>query len=334
MATRVTDEEAERIDAFFGDGTYDAWHGFDTEADTQLSRKKRADTTLWRIDHTLSVLSPYGTDLVEKLQQDCAWAIDLIKQKKFPDPAQFNPLLKIFPVALDTADLMLSDAEAIPTLWLLAGAAGTPALAFTAKAGQIHQELLELDELLREAQAEEIEAEIKSLLGVVITTVELFTPGLGLLAKGGLAATEAYLSGGTTPAAGSKYGKITLEAIEEVEKAGHTVRHIAKGGGKFLTIAGFYFDVEEVLEAKGNVKKIKALLEKANKEFKEIQDQITVAVKGFERLQNILVTREAAARREIDEKLHERDVLIQQYAYSVIKPVAWKLVDDYSKFGH
>jgi hypothetical protein len=80
----------------------------------------------------------------------------------------------------------------------------------------------------------------------VITTVELFTPGLGLLAKGGLTVAEAYLAGGTGTAADSKYAKFTLESIEEVEKAGHAVRHVAKGGGKFLTISGFYFDVEEV----------------------------------------------------------------------------------------
>ena len=333
MATSVTDEEAERIDAFLGDGTYVTCHEFDIEVDTQLSRKKRADTALWRIDHHLSVLSPYGTDWVEKLQNDCAWAIDLIKQKKFPDPAQFRSLLTIFPVALDAADLMLSEAEAIPTLWLVAGTAATPVVGFTAAAGQLHQELLELDELLREAQAEEIETEIKSLLGVVITTVELFTPGLGLLAKGGLALTEAYLAGVTGPAADSKYGKIALERIEEVEKAGHTVRHIAKGGGKFLTISGFYFDVEEVLHAKSNVKKIKALIEKANKEFKDIQERVTEAVNGFRRLQSILDTRERAARREIEQKRRDRDDLIQQYSYSPIKPVAWKLVDDYSRFG-
>lgn len=333
MATNVTDEEAERIDAFFGEGTYDTWHGFDVEADTQLNRKKRADTALWRVDHKLAVLTPYETQWVEKLQNDCAWAIDLIKQKKFPDPAQFNPLLKIFPAALDTADLMLSDVEAIPTLWLAAGFAAVPAVGFTAAAGQLHRELLELDELLHEAQAEEIEAEIKSFLGVAITTVELFTPGLGLLAKGGLAVAEAYLSGWTGTAAGSKYGKMTLESIEEVEKAGHTVRHVAKGGGKFLTISGFYFDVEEVLHAKDSVKKIKDLIEKANREFKDIQDKITAAWKGYQRLQNILDTTEAAARREIDNKRRERDDLIRQYQYGLGKPIAWKLVDDYSRFG-
>jgi len=135
MATSVTDEQAERIDAFLGDGTYDTWHVLDMEADMQLSRKKRADTALRRVDSRLAVLSPYGTDWVQKLQNDCASAIELIKQNKFPDAAQFSPLLKIFPAALDAADLMLKDAEAIPTLWLVAGVAAVPVVGFTAAAG-------------------------------------------------------------------------------------------------------------------------------------------------------------------------------------------------------
>jgi hypothetical protein len=332
MATNVTDQEAERIDAFLGDGTYDKWHMFDLEADAQLSRKKRMDTALSRIDQQLMVLSPYGTDWVEKLQYDCASAINLIKQKKYPDPAQLNPLLEIFPVALDAADLMLSDAEAIPPLWIVAGAAAVPAVGFAAAAGRLQRDLVELDELLGEAMAEEVETEIKAFLGVVITTVELFTPGLGLLAKGGLMLVEAYLAEWTGVPAYSKYGKGGLEALEEVEKLSHTVKHVAKGGGKVLTIAGFYFDVDEVLHAKGNVKKIKALMETANQEFKSIKDKIPPAVKGYQRLQRILDTTEAAARREIDTKNLERDELIRQNSYSLVKAVSWK-VSDFSKIA-
>jgi hypothetical protein len=332
MGTTVNDEQAERIDQFLGAGTYDTWHVLDVEADMQLSRKKKADAALWHVDHSFSVLSPYGTDWVEKLQYDCAAAIELIKQNKFPDPAPFYTLLKIFPVALDAADLMLQEAEAIPTLWLVAGAAAVPVVGFTATAGRLHQELMELDELLSEAQAEEVETEIKAFLGVVITTVELFVPGLGLLAKGGLAAAEVYLAGGGNTASRSKVAKFALESIEDVEKASHTVKHIAGRGGKFITLTGYYFDVEEVLHAKHNVKKIKDLIEKTTKEFNEIKDKLSQVVKSYERLQHIVETSSRSAQRAADEKRWERDDLIQQYAYSIVKPIAWKLVDDYSKF--
>ena len=67
-----SDEQAETIDAYFGGGVFDTWHGFDVEADMQLNRKKKADTSLWHLDHGFAVLSPYGTDWVEKPQNDCA----------------------------------------------------------------------------------------------------------------------------------------------------------------------------------------------------------------------------------------------------------------------
>ena len=100
-----------------------------------------------------------------------------------------------------------------------------------------------------------------------------------------------------------------------------------------LTIAGFYFDVDEVLSAKGNVKKIKSLMEDAKKKFDGIQGALNLAIRGYQRLNHILNTTEADAQKEIDSKRLERDDLIQQYSYSLIQPVAWRLVDDYSRFS-
>jgi hypothetical protein len=360
MATNVTDAEAVRIDEFFGDGTYDTWHELDVEADGLVTRRRKADELLRSVDIRLLQLSPYGTDWVEKLQKDCASAINLIKQKKYVDQTQFNSLLEIFPAALDTADLMLKDAEAIPTVWLVAGAAATPTVGFTAAVGQLHNELIELEELLNEAMDEEVETEIKSMLGIVITSVELFVPPLGLVARGGLTAVEVYLTDDrTSPAAVHKYGKFgveviekrmshkvetlekmmsqkngkyELELLEQMMKKSQAVEHIFAHGGKVLTIAGFYFDVAEVLEVKGKVKEIKARMEKANREFKELQHNLIEVVAGFQRFHHVLLTSEAAARRAIREKSDERDELIERHAYSLINPVAWKIYD-YSKVG-
>jgi hypothetical protein len=328
----ITDAEAERIDAFLGQGTYDTWHEFDWEAQTQLHRAKRIDAALWRLDHHLAVLSPYGTDWVEKLKNDLAWGMDLIRKQKFPDPAQFQPLLKIFPVALDTADLKMDDAEAIPAVWLVSGTAGLPVVGFTAAVARLHKDLLELDELLSEALAEQVEAGIKSLLGIAITSVELMLPGLGLLAKGGLTAAEVMLSGPKTTAAGTKYSKYVLESVEKVESVGHRVQHVAERGGKILTITGFYFDVQEVRHALGNVERVKTLIERAKKEYKELQAKLEHAVKAYEILQHYLTTKAEPIRRTIEGKERERDDLIRQYAYDPVKPIAWRIVDDYSKF--
>jgi hypothetical protein len=360
MATNVTDAEADRIDEYLGDGAYDTWNELDMEADSLVARRRKADELLRSVDIRLLQLSPYGTDWVEKLQKDCASAINLIKQKKYVDQAQFNSLLEMFPAVLDAADLMLKNAEAIPTVWLVAGAAATPAIGFTAAVGRLHSDLMELDELLNEAMDEEIETEIKSALGIVITSVELIVPGLGLVARGGLTAVEVYLADDpTSPAAihkygkfgvealekkmshrvevlermmGQKNGKYELEALEKMLKKSQTVEHVLGRGGKVLTIAGFYFDIADVLEVKGKVKEIKAAMEKANREFKELQRKLIEVVAGFQRFHHTLLTSEAAARRAIREKSDERDELIERHAYSLVNPVAWK-VYDYSKVG-
>jgi hypothetical protein len=329
---RITDEQAERIDAFLGDGTYDKWSELDWEAQTQLHRAKRIDNALWRLDHNLSVLSPYGTDWVEKLKNDLDWGMDLIKENKFPDPAQFKPLLEIFPVALDTADLKMDDAEAIPTIWLVSGAVGLPVVGFTVAVARLHNDLLELDKALGEALAEQVEAGIKSLLGVAITTVGLMLPGVGLLAKGGMTVAEVLLSGPTTVAGGTKYAKFAAESVEMVEKAGKTVHHVANVGGKTLAVTGFYFDYAEVQHAKGNVKKVKELIEKANKEYNELKGKLAHAATVYQRLQHFLETSAEPMRKAIDDKQRERDDLIQRHAYSLVKPISWRIVDDYSRF--
>jgi hypothetical protein len=329
--TDMTDEEAERIDAFLGNGTYDTWHGLDWEAQAQLNRAKRIDKVLWKLDHGLSVLSPYGTDWVEKLKNDLAWGMDLIQQQKFPDPAQFQPLFKIFPVALDTAHLKLEDAESIPVVWMVSGAVGLPVVGFTAAVQRLHAELLELEKALSEALAEQVEAGIKAMLGIAIGAVGLMLPGLGLLAKGGMTAAEVLLAGPTSVNAGTKYAKFALESVEKVEKAGHTVRHVAERGGQTLAIVGFYFEIQHVRHAKGNVKKLQRLLDQAYKDYKELQGKLKNAVKDYQRLVHFLETKAEPLRKEIADKQSERDDLIRQYSYSLVKPVAWRLVDDYSK---
>jgi len=327
MATSksVTDDEAERIDNYLGQGTYDDWHNFDVEAATQLRRKKHLDDTLWRCDARLKRLSPYGTEWVEKLQADCARAIDLIKQKKKPDPEQFSELLQIFPVALDAADLLLSFAEALPVMWTVLGAAITPVIGLTLAAERLHDELSELEELLREAEKEEKVAWIKGAIGVAITCIELVQPELVVVAKAAFAATEFVLAESKTAKA-TKVGKVAAERLEEVEKLSHVRRIYVKGAGKSLTVVGFYFDAAEVWEAHGKVKEIKELMEKATETLKEIKERTPEALHAFQKLDNIFAAGAGKVRQESDVKSRERDLAIREYDYSLIKPVVWKLV--------
>ena len=66
----LTDEDADRMDEYFGPRTYEKWSPINADATSELARAKRADKALWSYDHTFAVLSPYGTDYVEKAQLD------------------------------------------------------------------------------------------------------------------------------------------------------------------------------------------------------------------------------------------------------------------------
>jgi len=327
MATSksVTDDEAERIDHYLGQGTYDDWHNFDVEAATQLRRKKHMDDTLWRCHPMLTKLSPYGTDWVEKLQTDCGRAIDLIKQKKKPDPEQFDGLRQIFPVALDAADLLLSFAESIPEMWVILGAAITPVIGLNLAIKRLQNELSELKEKLREAEKEEKSVWAKSAISVAITCIELAIPELGLAEKVAGAAVEFFMTDSKLARA-TKGVKVTAEAVEKVEKLGHKVHFVAGKAGKGFTVVGFVFDAAEVLEAHGKVKEIQELMDEAAKTLKEVEERAPEALHAYQKLDNIFAAGAGKVRQESDAKSRERDLVIEAYDYSLIKPVAWKLV--------
>jgi len=328
----VTDADADKVDAYLENDTYSKWSELDAEARVALAREKKLETALWKYDHSLFVLFPMGTDVVEKVRNDLAWGLDLIVDGKFPDPAQFPPLFDIYPLAIDTASLQMDEAEAVPITGLISGAASLRSVGLTITMKQLRDDLLELEDLLREAEAEEIEAEIKGLLGYVITTVELMVPGLGLVAKGALTAGEIWMEHEDDAAVGTKGVKIGLEAVEEMHSAGETVKHIAGRGGKFFTVTGFYFDTKEILHAKKNVSKLKELLEKAHKEYDQIKDKLASALKVLKAFQDHLDAITRPIRRQIAEKQRERDAMITKYSYSLITPVKWRIIEDYSRF--
>ena len=327
----MNDADADKIDAYLGNGTFYKWDELDGSGRGALARAKRLDKMLWAYDHSLSVLSPYGTGWVEKIKNDLDSGFDSILKGKFVDPGQFRPLFEIYGPAIDTAELQMDEAEAIGMAGFINGVASLRSLGLSIEVKRLHEDLMELDTLLREAQSELIEVEIKAALGYVITTVELMLPGLGLLAKGGLTAAEIAMEGGKGTAAGTKYAKIGLEAVETIEKVAHAVRHVAQRGAKALTITGFYFDAEEVLHASKRVKKIKELLERANKEYGEVSERLGAALKALKRWVDHMNGLLRPIRSEIYDKQRVRDALITRHSYSLITPVAWRIVADQDK---
>ena len=90
----VNDEDANKLDAYLGDGTYEKFDELDGDARQQLARAKAVEKMLWHYDTGFSVLAPYGTDWVGKVKNDFEVGFDLIKNSRFPDPAQFQQLFR------------------------------------------------------------------------------------------------------------------------------------------------------------------------------------------------------------------------------------------------
>lgn len=325
---KISNKDADKIDAFLGDGAYDQVNSLDSAGRAQLARAAKLDKILLNWDDSLLVLSPYGTEWVEKLHNDLTSGLDLILESKFPDPTPFRQLYDIYPLAMDAADLQMDEAEAIPYAALLTGVASLTSIGFANAAGQLRDDLLELEDMLREAQADEVETEIKSALGFVITSVELLVPGLGLVAKGGLTAGEIIMDYDNPTKLVQQATKIGLESVEEIKNVSDRVKHITKRGGKLVTVSGFYFDAAEVFSARKNVREIKNLLDKAQKEYKELMQKYGGAIKSLVTFQSHIENMMRPIRTKIWAKWRERDMMIQKYGYSLDKPIQWKISAD------
>ena len=122
----------------------------------------------------------------------------------------------------------------------------------TAAAGQLHRDILELEELLSDAQAGSRSGD-QELAWDCDYNLRALRSGDKPARKGRLEFDRIYLSGVTTPAAGSKYAKFgfegtehvmekstekaiehakearqTIKQIERLEEAGHKVQFIQK----------------------------------------------------------------------------------------------------------
>jgi hypothetical protein len=324
----LTEEDADRMDEYFGPRTYEKWSPINADATSELARAKRADKALWSYDHTFAVLSPYGTDYVEKAQLDFFEAILMMRKGKYPDPKQFAQLYEILDASLKAADVMLDEAEAIPTVALLNGAMQAKVLLIGASAGNLHKKLMDLDELLHEAEAEAIGVEIKAAFAFVAATVELLIPGVGLLAKGSAALMEIILAESRGKEAAFKIPKMGLETVEAIKKFGHRTRTFGKYGAQGITVVGLWMEWSEVKEARHKVSEIQQLMKEAKTEYDHLVELLSKALPALVAAQQHLSALMKPYVREAEQRRSTRDQLISKYSYPIIGPWQWRVVAD------
>jgi len=323
---QLTDEDAERMDAYFGPRTYEKWNPLLAEADHDLGRAKRADRALWSYDKTFAVLSPYGTDFVAKAIVEFSEAIQMMRSGKYPDATQFAQLYEILDASLKAADSMLEEAETIPTIALLNGAVQAKVLLLGASAVKLQKMLRELEEALTEAQFDAIGVEIKAAFAFVAGTVELLVPGVGLLAKGGAALTEIILSESRSHEATVKGGKMGLETVEEIEKIGHRTRTFAKNGARGITVVGLFVELSEVKEARHKVAELEHMMKEAQTEYDHLVELLRKALPALVAAQQHLNAVMKPFGPDAAQKRFTRDKLVEKYGFPIVGPWRWKTV--------
>ena len=178
----------------------------------------------------------YGTDYVEKAQLDFFEAIRMMREGKYPDPKHFAQLYEVLDASLKAADVMLDEAETIPTVALLNGAMQAKVLLIGASAEKLRKKLMDLPKLLHEAEKAATGVENKTAFAFVAGTVELLFPEVGLLAKFGLGLAEVILAESRGKEGVVKGTKMILEVVEEIEKIGHRRKTFAKHGARGITV--------------------------------------------------------------------------------------------------
>ena len=339
---KITDDDAEKIDAYLGPGTYDRWDILDSEGRMQLGKKKQIDNALWKADKSVyAVLAPYGTDYTEKLREDLIAGFELLLASKYPAPEPFHKLLDIYELALDTADLLIQEAEIVPVVSLILGAASVKTVGLAFSAAMLRKELLALDALIGEAMALKIEAQIQQALGIVTNTIGLVVPGLSLLAKGSLTTADFLLDDQLGPdkpkleaaasdsAKGVNFILDVMERIEAVDKH----KTLIKGAGKTLTVAGLYFDYREVQQASRILEKLEKKMAECKKMYDELVPKLREAIVVVRKLEERLEGGIRPLREKANAKRHERNLLIWDVGYSISRAYQWRVISDLS-LGH
>ncbi|MGV3531726.1 MAG: hypothetical protein ACO1QR_05100 [Chthoniobacteraceae bacterium] len=340
MNGNFTDAEADKINAYLGQGTYERWDPLDAEAKMLLNKRKKADKVLWDFDKRFSVLSPYGTDRVEKIRNDLIEGWDLIIAGKFPAPEQYHKLLDLYEVAIDAADLLLHVAETIPIIGLVQGAVSVKSLGLAASAGKLRSKLLKLDSLLAQAMTLKIEAHIQQALGLVSAAISLMVPGLGLLAKGSLTAADFLLDDVLGPEKSDKDSSrgdaakgmgYVMDIMEDIAPMGAARKSFAGKAGKNLTVVGVYFDYKEVAQANAFLETVKSAMATCQTELKSLTEKLKVALSELSRVQKHMESVMRPLQKAADNKRYQCDQLIHDMGYPIIKPYKWIVVSDLTR---
>lgn len=305
-----TEQQVTRLNEYLDSEFYDDWDSLDYFGREQINtRLPQAKNILWRIDTRYGALFPLGVDRVERIRDNLLTAFDLLlRDKRSPDPDQFYYLMELYELAIDSADVKLREAEAIPIVTLMMGAASVRTLGLAVQFARLQKLKIILDDLEREAFALKIEAQIQQALSFVVNTVTLITPGLSIVTKTALGLGDFLLDGQLGPNKTGIAGQVddpikvfnfVVDTLESIKHTSDMTKTFARKGGKLLTVTGFYIDKLEVDQADDFLKKVQKAMKEAKELSTSLQSDLATEINRVNKLAKLFKTRLAPLRREM-----------------------------------
>jgi hypothetical protein len=275
------------IDGVLGVGWYDEWQQM--EKDTK-SEAQRAQTNSLRFS---SLRSPGKPDqlasdvaLLTKVAADYRQAMNKIVSNQPVDRARVGQVHDVLTLVLGVVKHDNDGLDAAFAVGVVQAFVAIPMAVFAERSQRLVKLLEALKPQLEQAKRERNEAWLQATINTAVTAITLIIPPLGLLAtlaKGGIVASQFLIDDALGPTTsvvmttGSKSTYVASQLVDpltKVERLGTATQKIAKGAGRYVTVAGFYFDYNEISIANRNIAKIESALRMAKNAYDDLLSQI------------------------------------------------------------
>jgi hypothetical protein len=340
MSYRVEEVKVDKatIERHLGAGQFEYWTKAKNEAKEALATFDRLKARIpVRLLPYLAGWASYDADMVEKTTHDWGWGLELITNGKKVSKKQLSDISEIQSASLEALHIENAVIDAILTAGVLAQFLHFQFNNLEAAAAAALPKIKALETELRKAKLKVVEASIQTAIDVGLFVLTIFVPHLGVIAKTGIAvgqwAMDELLGGNkstalndTLSSTGTNLSMIQ-PAIENWSFLSPAQRQLTKGIGGKLSIAGLYFDQDEIRATLSRVDAIKLVINKAVEELKTVKRLLEQHRPAMARLNMQL---KALGRSVKDHKDKSEDWrneyrdLADKANYPSTKPVQWQ----------
>jgi hypothetical protein len=324
------------VDRYLGPGYFQFWRTQDSHRREELKRTETLERLYGKLASRVTTRVLWDLQVLEKIALDFETGLQRIADGKPVNREQLKRIGDLYTMAVSVVEHENDRLQVVWQAGFVTAWVTFPFPLIQAQATRLQQKIERLKELLEVARREVKESWVQTLIDVAITAITFFLPEVGIVTKlvmavGSYLIDEA-LGGDKSPTVDKldKAGDVSgpaLDVVERVANADSKVSKVAGKGGKAISVAGLFFDADEIKEAYEKADKIEAIMKAAKYEFEQLQRTIRSHRPALQRLR---VSLEVARRALIDlgdtavEIRWELKKAIDQYGYSTTKPTQWR----------